>query len=176
MYVKNVEVVQLFRHHHHDLMNHLQVIKGYASMNRPEEVSKNLDALIEHVTQERKLMNLNTPHLFVWALRLNSFHKNIKLTFQIHIENKSLVSIEADMLQQYEKIVHTIENLGEETELYEMHFKLRESSKAFHSDLTIIGLFKDRQQLVIDLNKIGNYIDEKGIEDKQHKLRLDFPK
>jgi len=172
--VKNDEVVQIFQHYRHDLLNRLQVIKGYASMKKIDHVNEKLNELIEDFNDERKLMSLNTPNLLLWLLQFDSFYENIRMTYKIHIENQCLAHLDNQLMEKSKAVVQIIKSFGEHTELYSIHLELKKSSGDIYLYFIINGYFKDEKQLIMELNKNGKYIDKKDI-DNQIILQLEIP-
>ncbi|HLR52848.1 MAG TPA: Spo0B domain-containing protein [Candidatus Avamphibacillus sp.] len=172
--MKNDEVVQLLQHYRHDLMNRLQVIKGYASMKKTDHVNEKLNELIDDFNEERKLMSLNTPNFLLWLLQFNSFYENIRMTYKIHIENRCLIHLDNQLMKKSKTVVKTIESFGEHTELYTIHLELKKVSGEIHLYYIINGYFKDEKQLIMELNKNGKYIGKEGM-DNQLILQLEIP-
>lgn len=169
--MKNDDVIKLLQHYRHDLMNQIQVIKGYASMKKNEQVDNKLNELIDYFNEERKLTSLNTPEFNLWVIKFNSLHDNIRLSYNIHTV-KSLRQIDKLLAKKSEEVIRAIESSVLDSELYELTLELNESAKGIELIFSIKGYFNDRTEMVENLKKLGGHLD---INDEKVIYKLLFP-
>src|SRR5690625_1919955 len=93
-------MVQILRNTQHDLMNNLQIIQGYLSMEKIDMVKAKLVDSIDYYSEERKLIQINAPHFILWVIQFNHSHDNIKLTYRINVENIDLSKIDLRLVQK----------------------------------------------------------------------------
>ncbi|WP_042146147.1 Spo0B domain-containing protein [Paucisalibacillus sp. EB02] len=91
------DVIQLLRLQRHDLMNDLQIVHGYLSMGKTDKVKSKVNNIIDNLNQERKLMNINCPKFALWLIQVKLHHKHIQFTYDIHTENKNLLSYDGTL-------------------------------------------------------------------------------
>src|SRR5699024_8802318 len=97
-----------------------------------------LDELVEGFTEERKLMNLNTPEFNLWIIRFNMWHKNIRLSYNIYTD-KPLKELDKQFVSQCKQVVNSIEMSILASELYELTIDLDENVKKIELIITIKG-------------------------------------
>ena len=171
VYVRNEDVIELLQHYRHDLMNQVQIMKGYLSMKKYDQVSHKLDELVEGFTEERKLMNLNTPEFNLWIIRFNMWHKNIRLSYNIYTD-KPLKELDKQFVSQCKQVVNSIEMSILASELYELTIDLDENVKKIELIITIKGYFSDKSDLIKNLNRFGEQLET---NDEKICYRLLFP-
>src|SRR5690625_3648810 len=171
MYVRNEDVIELLQYYRHDLMNQVQIMKGYLSMKKYDQVSHKLDELVEGFTGERKLMNLNTPEFNLWIIRFNMWHENIRISYNIHT-NKPLKELDKQFVSQCKQVVNSIEMSILDSELYELTIELDENVKKIELIITIKGYFIDKSDMINNLNKLGEQLET---NDEKICYRLLFP-
>lgn len=173
--MKFEEVIDLLRYYRHDLMNHLQVIKGYHDMNNSNKTNEKLNELIELLNEERKLSNLNIPKFFIWVLQFNTMHHHLRISYDIQIEsNQSLTMIEDELILQCEAVTQTINKWADDMTLYELELILKESDESVNMILIIHGPFKEDHELLMELTSIGNAIVTKDTSNQSYIFQTDF--
>src|SRR5699024_10459419 len=108
-----IDVLQRTRH---DLMNHLQVMHGYLSMDKIGVVKEKLAECIHYYNQERKLINLNAPNFILWVIQFNYNHENVHLNYHIHSDEINLSHMDDQLIEDSEFIVGRINKLGSKME------------------------------------------------------------
>ena len=169
--MRNEDVIELLQYYRHDLMNQVQIMKGYLSMKKYDQVSHKLDELVEGFTGERKLMNLNTPEFNLWIIRFNMWHENIRISYNIHT-NKPLKELDKQFVSQCKQVVNSIEMSILDSELYELTIDLDENVKKIELIITIKGYFIDKSDMINNLNKLGEQLET---NDEKICYRLLFP-
>lgn len=171
--MKNTEVVHLLKHYRHDIMNHLQVIKGYASMNKIDKVNNKLNQLVSLLNEESKLMNLNAPNLYLWIMQFNTIHANMRLSYTVNIDRGNLADIENQLLSRVQEVIDLIKKFGQDAELYDLEFIFSNTHKDIVLFILIDGFIKEKRELIMELIKTGNYTDVKE-EDNTLVLQTHF--
>lgn len=175
--MESEEVVDLLRHYRHDLMNHLQIIKGYHDMNNSTKVNVKLNELIELLDKERKLTNLNIPKFFIWVLQFNTIHQHLRMSYDIQAEsNQSLTMVENELISQCEAVTQMINKWVDDTALYELELILKDSDEGLEMVLIIHGSFKNDDQFLMELTNIGNAIATKDATNQSYIFKTDFSK
>ncbi|MFC0522467.1 Spo0B domain-containing protein [Pontibacillus salicampi] len=77
------EVTNLLKHYRHDWMNQLQLVHGYASMDKMDKVKEKVQAIIDASREESKLMSLHAPQFALWLIQFNMMHQDIRLTYNV---------------------------------------------------------------------------------------------
>lgn len=62
-------VLELFRRQRHNFMNHLQVLYGYAQLNRLDAMGDYFNRLVQNLVQQSQLNRLADPRLALTLLR-----------------------------------------------------------------------------------------------------------
>src|SRR5690625_7310101 len=89
-----MSMVRILQTTRHDLMNNLQVIQGYLSMDKIDVVKMKLAECIDYYEQERKLININASNFILWVIQFNHRHENLQLTYHIEAESLDLRKID----------------------------------------------------------------------------------
>lgn len=77
------EIVELLQYRRHDLVNDMQVIQGYVSMNMLEQAQEKVDQLLEKTEQERKLYMLQAPSFIICVEKFRLQQEIFDLTYDI---------------------------------------------------------------------------------------------
>lgn len=135
-----MSMVRILQTTRHDLMNNLQVIQGYLSMDKIDVVKKKLAECIDYYDQERKLININAPHFILWVIQFNHRHENIQLIYHIEGESLDLGKVDQLLVKDSDYVVNMINKLGSKMELYEIKLELIKVSKSkVKLSFTIVG-------------------------------------
>ncbi|WP_052360667.1 Spo0B domain-containing protein [Oceanobacillus manasiensis] len=154
------DVILLLQHYRHDLMNHLQIIHGYLSMNKTDRVESKVQESLEYYNEERKLMHLQGTLLTLWVIQFSSYYNDFRLTYQIHTENKKIMQSDEQLVRICNRVISLISQMHAGMELFEVHLLLEE---------TEIPEFL-RVKLSID----GNFINKEEVIDKLNNMEVDF--
>ena len=153
--MKEKDFIQILQCYRHDLMNDLQVIQGYLSMDKIDKVKTKVNDTIESYNEERKLVSLNTPEFILWVIQFNHLYDNIRLTYQINIENMNLLAIDTLLVNQCKQIIKRIGELGVKAELYEVKLQLNlQSNSEVFIVISVDGVFDDKKYLIKDLEEL----------------------
>ena len=121
------DVVNLIQHYRHDLMNELQVVQGYIKLGNLEKVDASMTELLDYFYQERKLLSLNAPNVFLWFMQFRLKYENFILTYDIDIENKNLSESDIFIGNKLEQIMRdAIENCSNEA-LHRVEIEFKDS-------------------------------------------------
>lgn len=118
------DVIQLLRFYRHDLLNQLQLIGGYLSMDKPASAKEKLDNYARYLDKEKKLLNLNAPSFALWLLFFNDTYQNFRMTYDIQADNSHLEKEDALLTSQCEEIFHYLGEHLPQSEFYEGFFLL----------------------------------------------------
>jgi stage 0 sporulation protein B (sporulation initiation phosphotransferase) len=130
-------MMELLRMYRHDVMNDLQVVQGYASMGKVDKVQTKLAEWMEHLNEERKLMSLNIPKFALWLIQFNSVHANIRLSYDIHMENGNLHILDDTLVNQCQWCIESLEKYLDDMELYNGNAGLYSASSAIEVRLSL---------------------------------------
>lgn len=125
--MKPADVVNIIQHYRHDILNQLQVIQGYIKLDDYKKVNATMSQLLEYFYQERKLLNLNMPHVLLWFLQFNIKYENIKLTYDIDIENKNMQTADLFITDRLERILEDIQRHGRDDKLYQVEVEFKDN-------------------------------------------------
>lgn len=123
------EVVRLLQYYRHDLMNELQIIHGYLSLDKVDKVKSKVEDVIINYNEERKLMNTNATRFILWVLQINQKQANIRLTYKLNFDHLSLQSLDEELVDYCDYIINGINIYGDKQNFYEVKVKLTEDIK-----------------------------------------------
>src|SRR5699024_7054029 len=93
----------------HDVLNQLQVIHGYLSLHHYNKAESNMTELLDHFQQERKLLQLMIPNVFLWFLQFRTRYNHFELDYDIDIEHKTLKNNDLYIMEKFELIMHDVQ-------------------------------------------------------------------
>lgn len=152
------DVMQLLRYYQHDLLNELQIIQGYASMNKIDKVKEKIVACVDVYNKERQLMYLNSPKFALWIIQAQHNQKNIRISYDIQLGQIDLSSVDQDIFDIGTCIVEHIKQHGREFSLYELHIEMCSGP--------------DKANVIVYWQITGELDD---VESLQEKLNHNFP-
>lgn len=137
------DVIQILRQYRHDLLNHLQIVQGYSSMGKTDKVQTKIVDYMQSLNEERKLMNLNAPLFALYLIQFNSLHTNFRLTYHIHTDSKKVQLIDETLVERCKQIIGQLENVTNDSELYEVTIQMNEiaSESVIELIITVKGNF-----------------------------------
>jgi len=153
--MKGQTVVQLLQSYQHDLMNELQIIHGYSSMDKMDRVNDKINALITSLECERNLLSIHAPAFILWVIQFNHLHENIRLEYSINSIYINLIDKDEEIVRQFNQMVEQIKLFGDNTKIYELNIEIDVKS-ASHISFTcsIQGQFDERAELIEELKGI----------------------
>lgn len=140
--MKEKDFIKVLQFYRHDLMNYLQIIQGYISMDQYDKVKNEVDKMLGHFSQEKKLLELNAPYFILWMLQVNHIEGNIRVDYHIQDESMNLISIDSLLTEQCKQIINCIKKNGHNFELYEVtiNFSIdQDDSSHVNINFRIIG-------------------------------------
>lgn len=102
------DVLYLLRLYRHDLMNHLQLVDGYASMKQYEQSQEKLHHLIMQLKNERQLQTLDAPQYVYWLLSLNLFEREMNFDFEIENHETSIEDYDGQITHDGKRLFEQI--------------------------------------------------------------------
>lgn len=148
-------VIQILQSYQHDLMNELQIIHGYSSMDKVDRVNDKIDALITSLEFERNLLSIHAPQFTLWVIQFNHLHENIRLAYKINSTYINLIAYDEEIVGQLNKIVEQFEIFGNDTKIYMLDLGINVISASNISfTCSIQGQFEDRTGLMEQLQSI----------------------
>ncbi|WP_174613929.1 Spo0B domain-containing protein [Virgibacillus ihumii] len=162
------DVIQILRHNRHDLMNHLQIVQGYLSMDKPEKARSKLETFMKLMEEERKLVNLNIPKFALCLIQFNTNYQNFRLSYHIHTARQDLRSLDDMLVEQCRYLMGQIADAADEMELYMVNLQLNELDEVGKSGvevkLAVQGNFtseiKIKRKDSVDLSPMVSQSDE----------------
>ncbi|KGX93491.1 sporulation protein [Pontibacillus halophilus JSM 076056 = DSM 19796] len=141
--MKADEVTYLLRHYRHDWMNQLQLIKGYASMDKLDKVKEKVNEIVTQSQQESHLMNLKADRVTLWILRFNTLHDQFRLTYTVEGQ-ADLSSYDYTLSLALQSAFDTIQSNANEHSLYKgsIMFQLEDERRV---SLSFTGDFLKRE-------------------------------
>lgn len=125
--MKVEDVVHLIQHYRHDVLNQLQIVQGYIKLNDLKKADSSMDELLQYFDQERKLLSLNIPNVFLWFLQFKIKYNHFSLTYDIDIESKDLQKSDHFIVRKFEQMMQEIQqNYCEET-LHQVEVELKDN-------------------------------------------------
>jgi len=123
--MEDSEVIQLLRYYRHNVLNQLQLIQGYVSMNKPDIAKEKLGEYNTYLQKEQKLMDVKAPSFTIWLLFFNDTHPTIRMTYDVGIKEMNLTDVDTFLTAQCEKMFDSLYDHLPKTEYYEGHFELQ---------------------------------------------------
>jgi len=117
--MKADEVVKMFRHYRHDLLNDLQLVHGYASMGNMDKMKEMIQNILKKSEEERKLNQLNCPHFTLWLMNFNSTYENIRLTYSIQLKTVDFSTIDLSLLATCNEIIQHLHKYFSKDSFYD---------------------------------------------------------
>lgn len=118
------KVVELLQYRRHDLVNDMQVIDGYARMNRMDKVLEKLDAFMITIENEQKLHMSAAPSFILWTELFRMKYENFQLSYtvcdQVHLGN-----YDEWMTSFFDQLVDYIQTYDDqELNIYNIHITI----------------------------------------------------
>lgn len=126
--MKEQEFLKIFQYCRHDLLNELQLLHGYISINKMDSAKQAANDIITNIHKERHLINTGAPKFTLWILKSNHLIPNIKTSYEISLEDENLLSLDDKLVEICHDISSAILNYGRSEEIYQIHFELMKSS------------------------------------------------
>lgn len=160
------EVANLLRHYRHDWMNQLQLVHGYASMDKMEKVKEKLQEIIDFSREESKLMNLKAPHFAVWMVQFNAEYNQLRMSFQIDTQ-ADFSAFDQSLVQTCLAIIQHLEEFTNPLQLYEcMIFIWGEEHPQLR--MHIDGQVSNDEQFMSRIDKLQYVKNLNRHEEEQH--------
>lgn len=94
---KLMDYIHLYQH---DLMNHLQLVKGYAQLQDLAQMNVALSDIIGKYEQERKLIHLHLPEFTLFILFITKHYENIDIALHIDVERAKVALYDNEIYKQ----------------------------------------------------------------------------
>lgn len=121
--MKKEEIVQLLQYRRHDLVNDIQVIHGYASMNMIDKVQEKLEDFIRATENERKLHMVAAPSLILWIELFQIHYDHFTLTYDVK-KVIDLSEFDEWITEQCEKLMQEVQKQINQEETYTVHIAI----------------------------------------------------
>ncbi|MFG6148384.1 Spo0B domain-containing protein [Halobacillus sp. B23F22_1] len=162
------EILHILRHKRHDWMNQIQLLQGYASMDKMERVKEQLYQIIEQSEHERRLLNSGAENFTLWLLTFNWSHSHYQLTYLL--DGDVDLSSHDDQLTAYaEKVITVLNEHSSSDELYEGFIHFLKTKEKFEINWSWTGEFKDTADLA---DKLTNDEGMTVFVDHHHELKI----
>lgn len=119
--------VQLVKHYRHDLLNELQVIKGYIQLGHTEKADESIDKMFQYFNEERRLLSLNIPHVYLWIMAFNLKYTNFKITYDVDVKNKCLQAKDLFIVERLEQIMKAVKKCTDDEVLYQIDIEFKDN-------------------------------------------------
>lgn len=96
------EVMQILQKYRHDCVNHIQLLHGYLSMNKPERAKDVLEEWIFICEQSRMLNSFNIPKFALWVDRFDLLYSRLRLSYKVNVPGLNL--------DHYDEELHCLSN------------------------------------------------------------------
>ncbi|RYG74815.1 hypothetical protein EU245_01130 [Lentibacillus lipolyticus] len=157
--MKETDVIQLLRHYRHDLLNQLQIVDGYLSMEKKEKARTKLADYMQHLQEEGKLINLNAPSFTLYILQLNTLYPNFRSAYSIHTKVRDLQHLDQLLVEYCQKIMHITGDIADPVKLYHITVYIQDKDEdMLQLELRINGTFPDSQALLDRINHAGEMV------------------
>lgn len=134
-----LNTMKLYRH---KLLNELQVIHGYQSMNMKEESMDKLNHFIDELNTERALQSLDAPEYVSRILLWKIDHPEVRLHFKTTGETQPLRTYDKAMEQDVQSVIDQVEEVVQEDTSLWIHLSYQPEIQI---DYIITDVEKDKQ-------------------------------
>nr|WP_289036775.1 Spo0B domain-containing protein [uncultured Allobacillus sp.] len=134
-----LNTMKLYRH---KLLNELQVIHGYQSMNMKEESMEKLNRFIGELNAERVLQSLDAPEYVRLILLWKIQHPEIRLQYQTTGKSQSLRNYVQVMCRDAQTVIDKVEEVAQEDTSLSIHLSYQPEIKI---DYIVTNVEKDKQ-------------------------------
>lgn len=141
-FVEEKEIVALLQDYRHDVLNELQIVKGYLSIGKTDKAEEKLNKWIHQFDEERRLSNLSIPKWMLWLMTTKKRYANIRLYYTIDVKsNLNLTSIDEQLVHHSEQMTDWLYKVGSKNKLYDINIALKEKTNL--SEVLICFYIKD---------------------------------
>jgi len=149
------EFIDNLKHYRHDWLNHVQIIKGYISLNKTEQAQKYLDSVIVNAHYESKISNIGHVDLAYLLLTYNWTQDKIVLDVEIEEDDVEISVIGTN----YPYIL---------TWIKEVIALVERNSVCFHDNRLSIVFHLTKNDLVLELEFSGKWTLVEGCFNPLH--------
>lgn len=147
--MKVEEVLDVLRHYRHDWMNQLQLIYGYASMDKMDKVKEKVQEVLESSKEESKLLGLKAPTFAMWAIRFNSIYNQFRLSYHIEAAH-DLSSNDEELVTVCHSLMQLMDDYKDPTKLYQVKL-IVDGDNSCMITIWFEGNFQNQEQLISQL-------------------------
>lgn len=152
--MKKKEVVQILQYYQHDVMNDIQVIHGYLSMDKTDVAKDKINDFINEFNEGRKLLKINAPRTILWIIQFNDHHENMRLTYQVNDERLNLQKTDDLVVENCQQFFQKFYEVSNKSELYAIHLQIEQrNTKQIVFRFTITGELED-EIVITDIYKL----------------------
>jgi|GEM_PF-1171442 len=170
------ELLLILQKYRHDVVNHIQLIHGYLTMDRPDRAKEKLDDWIELCEQERRLSSLRAPGFALWVIRFDSLYNRLRLEYHIHIGNMDLSAHDYEIRRLCEQILELILKSGPPEVLHEVTLSIEEEGDSIAFELSVTGPFNDLPTFKETLKKLETPFEtETAVNEETARIRFLIP-
>lgn len=156
--MREEDVLHILRHYRHDLVNHLQIVQGYLSMDKPDKARSKIESFMDLMEGERKLVNLEAPKFALYLIQFDTIYQNFRLSYTIHTIRTDLYQLDDILKEQCRYVMGQITEAADKMELYMVHLQLND--------------MKDQSGVEVKLSIQGDFISEFKIKSEEN---MDLP-
>lgn len=157
------EVVKMMQQYRHDILNHLQLVQGYLSLGNIQKADKSIANLLEYFQQERELLHLNIPNVYLWFLQFPVKYTNFQVSFDIDIR-KNLQHADDLVVDQLNKIMQEIQAITMTNYVYSIEVELKDNIETCEVGLYLnLELNEIRKEFLSKLDDIDRVIGSEEV-------------
>lgn len=142
--------IQIIQRYRHDVLNHLQLVSGYLTIQKPEKAEEKVNEWIQMIEDERKLTNLDTPKFTLWIFQFSDLYKNFSLTYDIQLENKSYHVYDQFLYRYSCTVMDLMNDMIHPSEVYPIMLQLKETTDALHMIMNVEGEFVKTKEDILN--------------------------
>lgn len=161
--VESKDVIQLLRLQRHDLMNDLQIVHGYLSMDKTEKVKKKVNEIIEAFNRERKLMNINCPEFALLLIQSKWHYNNVQITYDIHTEKSNLQAFDESLTIIGKSVLEAIST--KELAVVALELVIKDNNTAVEVEFSLEKAYFDEKMF---REKVSVVLEEVLIKVQEH--------
>ncbi len=158
----NQRIIQILKIYRHDWLNHLQIILGYASLKKADQISPFIDKIIHQSKQLGLVSSFHHVNLATYLLMIPLDYPNLKVELEvaddfIHLEDK----VDGEWMHYYIKsfldIIH--HSATGKSDVHQLFLSLAIHKEKAVVDIEIEG---NVEQVYPDIQGLGEQLEVEG--------------
>lgn len=167
--MKSRDVVHLIEQYRHDILNHLQLLQGYISLGNIKKAEVSLTNLLEYFQQEKGLLHLNMPNVYLWFIQFPIKYKDFQMSYDIDI-HMDLQFADDAVVKKLNIIMQEIEAITTSNYSYPLEVEFKDNLEA--CEITLYLKLKSNDMKEEFLSKLDDIDRAIGSEEVVYRFQI----